>query len=510
MTNTMADRQRREFLQLALSGALAASLAPPGSAPAAAEPLAQPVPFAADTVLKMAAELASKPFKEPEGQPLPSVFSGLTFDHYAGIRRVPGTAIWSDQKLGFSLEPLHRGFVYTTPIGINIVENGMAQKVIYDAANFDFGKLKPTGALGDLGFSGLRILTSSDQGFEDVAIFQGATFYRSRAHAQPFGLTARGLSIRTGDDPGEEFPLFREFWIEKPNPAANTLTLHALLDSPSVTGAFRFTLRPSEITIIDTEMTLIARAAVDKLGFGAMTAAYLFSPLDHRGPDDVRAAAYESTGLQILTGSGEWLWRPVSNRETLQISAFSDVNPRGFGLLQRSRSFDAFYDDETHWELKPSLWIEPIGDWAQGDHRLLEIPTASEANENVIVQWRPKTGMAAATTQSMAFRQFWCWSPPSRPPLASCVSSRRGKVGDHQRFAGDLFADAAKAAAATADVQASPGKIVSVQLFPYKDRHSVRVVFDLDPGSETYSELRLTLRLDNQAASETWLYRWTA
>jgi glucans biosynthesis protein len=514
MTNTMADRQRREFLQLAAGGALAASLASSGSTPAAAEPLGQPVPFAADTVLKMAAELASKPFKDPEAAPLPSLFSGLSFDQYTAIQRVPGTAIWSDQKLGFSLEPLHRGFVYTTPIGINIVENGMAQRVVYDPANFNFGGLKPPAALGDLGFSGLRILKSSDQGFEDVAIFQGATFYRARAHAQPFGLTARGLAIRTGDDPGEEFPLFRQFWIEKPNPAANTLTIQALLDSASVTGAVRFTLRPSETTIIDTEMTLIARAAVDKLGFAAMAAAYLFSPLDHRRPDDVRAAAYESTGLQILSGSGEWLWRPVSNRDTLQISAFSDVNPRGFGLLQRSRSFDAFYDDETHWELKPSLWIEPIGDWKEGDLRLLEIPAASETNENIIAQWRPKTSMAAATTQSIAFRQFWCWSPPSKPPLASCVSSRHGKAGDRQRFAvemaGDLFADPAKAAAARADVQAAPGKIVSVQLFPYKDRHSVRIVFDLDPGSETYSELRLTLKVDNQAASETWLYRWTA
>jgi glucans biosynthesis protein len=514
MTNTMTDRQRREFLQLAVGGALAASLAPSDSTPVAAEPLAQPVPFAGDTVLKMAVELASKPFKAPEAPPLPSVFSGLTFEQYAAIRRVPGTAIWSDQKLGFSLEPLHRGFVYTTPIGINIVENGMAEKVIYDAANFDFGPLKPPAPLGDLGFSGLRILKSSDQGFEDVAIFQGATFYRARAHAQPFGLTARGLAVRTGDDPGEEFPRFREFWIEKPNPAANTLTVQALLDSTSVTGAFRFTIRPADTTIIDTEMTLIARTATDRLGLGAMAASYLFSPLDHRRPDDVRAAAYESTGLQILTGKGEWLWRPVSNRETLQISAFTDVNPRGFGLLQRSRTFDAFYDDETHWETKPSLWIEPIGDWAEGDLRLLEIPADSEANENVIAQWRPKIGMNAGTTVSIAFRQFWCWSPPSKPPLASCVSSRRGKVGNHQRFAvemaGDMFADPAKAAAVTADVQASPGKILFVLVFPYKDRHSVRVVFDLDPGSETVSELRLTLRVDNQPASETWLYRWTA
>jgi periplasmic glucans biosynthesis protein len=510
----MADRQRREFLQLAVGGAIAASLAPSGSTPAAAEPLGQPVPFGADTVLKMAAELASKPFKDPEAAALPSLFSGLTFDQYAAIQRVAGTAIWSDQKLGFSLEPLHRGFVYTKPIGINIVENGAAQRVIYDPANFNFGALKPPAGLGDLGFSGLRILKSTDQGFEDVAIFQGATFYRSRAHAQPFGLTARGLAIRTGDDPGEEFPLFREFWIEKPNPAADTLTIHALLDSQSVTGAFRFTLRPAETTIIDTEMTLIARTAIDKLGFAAMASSYLFSPLDHRRPDDVRAAAYESTGLQILTGKGEWLWRPVSNRDTLQISAFSDVNPRGFGLLQRSRTFDAFYDDDTHWELKPSLWIEPIGDWAAGDLRLLEIPADAESNENVIVQWRPKTGMAAVTTQSIAFRQFWCWAPPSKPPLAACVSSRRGKVGSFERFAvemaGDIFADPVKAAAVSADVQAAPGKIVSVRLFPYKDRHSVRVVFDLDPGSETYSELRLTLKVDNQPVSETWLYRWTA
>jgi glucans biosynthesis protein len=154
MTNTMTDRQRREFLQLAVGGALAASLAPSDSTPVAAEPLGQPVPFAADTVLKMAVELASKPFKAPEAPPLPSVFSGLTFEQYAAIRRVPGTPIWSDQKLGFSLEPLHRGFVYTTPIGINIVENGMAEKVIYDAANFNFGPLKPPAPLGDLGFSG--------------------------------------------------------------------------------------------------------------------------------------------------------------------------------------------------------------------------------------------------------------------------------------------------------------------------------------------------------------------
>ncbi len=509
----MAEPQRREFLGFALGGALAAAGARAGAVPAAAEPLASPVPFAADAVLKAAVQLAAAPFKAPDA-PLPSVFSGLTFDEYASIRRAPGTAIWADDKVGFSLEPLHRGFVYTTPITINIVENGLSQKVIYDPADFDFGKLRPPAAMGDLGFSGLRILKASDQGFQDAAIFQGASFYRSRARGQEFGVTARGLAIRTGDEPGEEFPLFREFWVEKPTPASNTLTMYALLDSESVTGAFRFTIRPLETTIIDTEMTLIARVATDKLGIGAMAADYLFSGLDHRRADDWRAAVYEVTGLQVLSGKGEWLWRPVCNRETLQISAFSDLNPRGVGLVQRSRSLDAFYDDEGRWELRPTLWIEPIGDWGAGDVRLLEIPAAAENNANIIAQWRPKAGIAARAALSLAYRQFWCWTPPSRPPQAICTSSRAGKIGARTRFAvemaGDAFADPQKAAAATADIQANPGKVVSVRLYPYKDRRSVRVVFDLDPGSETYSELRLTLNVDNQAVSETWLYRWTA
>src|SRR5271166_4014366 len=503
----MAEPQRREFLGLALGGAFAAA-AGARPVPAAAEPLATPVPFTPDTVLSAAAQLAAAPFKAPS-IPLPGVFSNLTFEQYASIHRAPETAIWADDKLGFSLEPLHRGFVFTTPITINIVENGLSQKVIYDPADFDFGKLKPPPPIGDLGFSGLRILKAADHGFEDAAIFQGASFYRSRARGQDFGVTARGLAIRTGDDPGEEFPLFREFWVEKPPPASNTLTMYALLDSASVTGSFRFTIRPLEATLIDTEMTLIARMATDKIGIGAMAGDYLFSSLDHRRTDDWRAAVYEVTGVQILSGKGEWLWRPVVNRDTLQISAFSDVNPRGFRLLPRSRAFDAFYDDEGRWELRPTLWIEPIGDWGEGDLRLLEIPAASEANANIIAQWRLKSGVAAGKSQSLAYRQFWCWTPPSKPPLAVCTSSRAGKTGGRPRFAvemtGDAFADPQKAAAAAADLQANPGKVGSVRLFPYKDRRSVRIVFDLDPGSETFSEIRLTLKIDNQAVSETWL-----
>jgi periplasmic glucans biosynthesis protein len=514
LKSVMANSGRRDFLKLALGGAFAAAAATLENASAGAEPLTAPAPFASDDVLAMARDLAKSPFKAPKAT-LPDVFSNLTFEQYSTIRRVPGSAIWSDDSNGFALEPLHRGFVFTTPVHLFIVENGQARRIIYDRSDFDFGKLQPPADLPDLDFSGVRLLKAAPgQGWQDLAIFQGATFFRSLARGQAYGVNARGLSIGTGDAQGEEFPLFRALWIEKPGPASGALIIHALLDSTSVTGAFHFTLHPGDATIIDTELTLVTRAQVEHVGLGVMTATYLFGPLDHRHSDDVRPSVYDIGGLQILTGAGEWLWRPAASRETLQISAFGDVNPRGFGFLQRARSFDIFDDDDAHWEMRPSLWIEPIGDWGEGEVILIEIPSDSENNDNIIAQWRPKAGLAEGATVSFAYRQFWCWTPPAKPELATVASSRSGKLGKRRRFivefVADAFADPQKAAEVGAAIDASPGQIAASRLYAYKDRRSIRVVFDLDPGSESFSELRLVLKAGGKPVSETWLYRWTA
>ena len=510
----MSVTPRREFLKLAFAAALAAAAVALESARARAETLGPPAPFAPENVANLARELAKSSFKAPRAN-LPEPFGSLNFEQYTSIRRNLGVAIWEDSHSAYALEPLHRGFIFTAPVDINLVEGGQSQRLIYDRSLYDFGKLQVPADLGDLGFSGVRILSNAGaDGWKDAAIFQGATFFRSLARGQAYGVSARALSLRTGDAQGEEFPVFRALWIEKPGPAADALVIHALLDSASVTGAFRFTLRAGDATIIDTELTLFARVAVDHLGLGSMSATYLFGPLDRLHSDDVRASVYDVSGLQILTGAGEWIWRPIANRETLQISAFGDKNPRGFGLLQRNRSFDAFGDDDAHWELRPSLWIEPIGDWGEGEVMLLEIPSDSENNDNIIAQWRPKAGLAEGGSVSYAYRQFWSWTPPAHPDLAIAVSSRMGKIGKRRRFivefVSDLFADPQKAAQVNAAIEASPGQIVSVRVFPNKDRHSVRVVFDLDPGSDPYSELRLVLKAATQPVSETWLYRWTA
>ncbi len=201
---------------------------------------------------------------------------------------------------------------------------------------------------------------------------------------------ARGLTLKAGDPKGEEFPQFRAFWIEQPSAQSDRLVIHALLDSESVCGAYRFTVRAGDVSIIDTEITLFPRAPVENYGIGGMTTTYLFGANDRRGVDDVRPSVFESSGLQIKNGNEEWIWRPLQNPDTLQISAFVDPSPRGFGLLQRERDYSAFLDDDQNFERRPSLWIEPIGEWGPGLVQLIEIPTDNEINDNVLCYWRPK------------------------------------------------------------------------------------------------------------------------
>ncbi len=517
---------RRDLLKWAATG-LGAGLAPaaaaetppaPAGAPAAApQGSTPPVPaFDLSAVVDKARALAKKVYEAPSAA-LPGAFSNLTYDQYVAIRPKAGTALWAGDNVGFAVEPLHRGFLFSAPMAINVVEGGAVRRLAYAANQFDFGKVPPPADVGDIGFSGFRVLHARGaRGLVDSAIFQGASFFRALANGQTFGVTARALMIRTADPKGEEFPAIREVWIEKPSLATDALVISALVDSESMTGAFRFTLRPGEITIIDTECTLFSRSPADFYGLGGMTGMFLFGPTSRHSADDVRLGVSDVSGLQVLNGNGEWLWRPVSNPATLQVSVFVDANPKGFGLLQRQRDFSMLQDDEQHWELRPSLWIEPITDWGEGSVELVEIPTDSENNDNIICFWRPKAVLEPAGEASFSYRQFWCWTPPDRPPLATVTDTRVGRIGTTKRrrfvveFTSDVFVDPVASHDVTPTLTASAGAVASVKTFVSRERKTFRVLFDMDFGGDALSELRLVLENGGKPVSETWLYRWTA
>lgn len=464
-----------------------------------------------------AARIIAKRAFAPPPNDLPAPFTNLNYEQYVAIRARPEALIWPSDNRGFAIEPLHRGFAFANQVQVFIVEEGMVRRLGYDKSRFDFGRLTTPQTLGDIGFSGFRILTPPNgegPATKETAIFQGATFFRTLAAGQNLGTMARVINLKTADSRGEEFPFFRAFWIERPAPGAGTLVVHGLFDSESTSGIVRFTLRPGEVAIVDVEATLFARSQLDHFGVGCMAGTFLFGPQSHRLTGDIRTAVYETSGLQMLSGLGEWIWRPAVNPEALQVSAFSDNNPKGFGLLQRERNYLQFQDDDQHFELRPSIWNEPLGDWGQGAFQLVEIPTDSDVNDNILAYWRPKQPVMAGAEFSFALRQFWCWTPPDRPPLATVAQTRTGAgVAGRRTFAvdftGDGFADGALLGQIKPTLLTKPGAIANLRTFAYADRKTFRVTFELDPGSETLAELRLLLEAGGKPISETWLYRWT-
>jgi len=248
---------------------------------------------------------------------------------------------------------------------------------------------------------------------------------------QSYGLSARGLAIGTGTPRPEEFPRFRAFWLERPQPRGNTLVIHALLDSRSTTGAFRFTVRPGDTTVMDVESIVFPRIAIQEIGVAPLTSMYYFSGRDHARPDavrpdDWRAAVHDSDGLGVATGRNERLWRPLVNPTAVQFSAFMDANPRGFGLMQRKRAFTDFGDLQKLYGRRPSLWIEPIGDWGVGAVDLVEIPTNSEYNDNIVAFWRGTEPLRAGGEYNFTYRMHWGADAPLDARLTRIVEMRTG------------------------------------------------------------------------------------
>ena len=509
--------RRRDLLTTALALPFAAR--PSASlfaAPAAAQEKGPEKPYAFDAaaVRASARELALKPYKAPDNK-LPDVLKDLTYDRYRMIRFKPDHAWWKADGLPFELQFFHRGFYYNNRVDIYEVKDGMAIPIAYSPDMFTFGDQGPPDIKENLGFAGFRIhgpINRPDY-FDEIGVFLGASYFRAVAKGQSYGLSSRGLSIKTADPTGEEFPNFRTFWIERPAKGANSIVVHALLDSPSAAGAFRFTIRPGETTVFDSEIAFYPRVDVNDPGLAPLTSMFLFDASDRTGVDDFRPEVHDSNGLAMHNGRDELLWRALANPKDLQISAFGDVNPRGFGLLQRRRDFRYFEDLESHYEKRPSLWIEPIGNWGEGDIRLIEIPSKEEIHDNVVAFWRPREPLRAKGEYILTYRMHWGPIDQRPLPLAMITATRAGASGDDRLFvidiAGDKLKEATPPERVRADVSASKGKVANVVSQPNPATGGWRVSFTLAPNKEPVIELRAQLMRDDQPLSEIWLYRWT-
>ncbi|HEY1544616.1 MAG TPA: glucan biosynthesis protein G [Xanthobacteraceae bacterium] len=509
---------RRSFI-LAASAPLfaeAVARAPIGALAQAAPAANTGSPFNAGTVRQLARDLAQHDFKAPTDSDLPDNLKHLTYDQYRSIRFLPERALWKDDHVRFQAQFFHRGFYYTSRVEMFQVVDGRANPIRYSPSLFNFGQVAPPPPDAALGFAGFRLHAPINRAdyYDEVCVFLGASYFRAVAKGQIYGLSARGLSINTADPKGEEFPSFKAFWLEKPAPNADSIVVHALLDSPSVAGAYRFTIRPGDATIFDTEVALYPRRDVAKAGFAPTTSMFFFDFNDRQTVDDYRPAVHDSDGLAIRNGRGEDIWRPLNNPRDLQISIFADTNPRGFGLLQRQRDFRTYQDLESRYDKRPSLWIEPIGDWGEGAVQLVEIPTKEEIHDNIVAFWQPKDGLKQKGEYSFTYRLHWGAEKPGMPPLARIFKTRIGAGPDNSRlFVLDLVGDKLKGAkvdAAKANLTADKGKISNIVIQSNPETGGWRLSFRLAAGKESVIELRGQVMDGDMPLSEVWVYRWTA
>jgi periplasmic glucans biosynthesis protein len=506
------------FLSMAelLGAARAAPAAPAaGQQSDATHPSDAGHPFDAAMVRDMARQLAQQPYKAPDTT-LPDELKNLDYQAYRSIRFDPKQALWLGQKLRFTAEFFSRGFLYKDRIEVFEVANGRATPIPYRRELFTFDKVKPPD--GDIGFAGFRLhypLNRADY-YDEVCAFLGASYFRAVAKGQGYGMSARGLAIKTADPTGEEFPLFKTFWLERPAPNSDSIVVHALLDSQSAAAAFRFTIRPGTDTVFDTETTLYPRVDVAAAGLAPLTSMFLFAANDRVGFDDYRNAVHDTSGLALQVGQDEHVWRPLANPRDLQVSAFTDASLRGYGLLQRERGFADYEDAEAGYEKRPSVWVEPIGDWGQGIVELVEIPSRQEVNDNIVAFWRPHDPLRAKGEYNRNYRLHWCWNEPIDVPIAKVVATRCGLSfdGKNRQFVIDFAGEALKqwkpdTPPPLLDSGCSKGRIVNAVAAPLPEIGGWRVSLELDPQDNKLVELHAKLTSNGKPVSELWIYRWT-
>lgn len=362
--------------------------------------------FSIDDVVKQAQTLAGRDFQPPKSN-LPSQFREMKFADYQQIQFNYDKAYWSKLKTPFKLEFYHQGMYFDTPVKINEVTATRVKEIKYSPNYFSFGSGKhDPETLKDLGFAGFKILypINSAVKYDEIMSLLGASYFRVVGKGQVYGLSARGLVIDTALPSGEEFPRFREFWVERPKPGDKRLVIYALLDSPCATGAYRFVVYPGRDTIVDVESKVFLRDKVGKLGIAPLTSMFLFGSSQPSPTLNYRPALHDSNGLSIHAGNGEWIWRPLNNPKHLSVSTFTVESLKGFGLLQRGRHFENYQDLDDRYDLRPSAWIEPRGDWGKGKVELVEIPIADETNDNIVAFWTPELFPDIKTPLALNYR----------------------------------------------------------------------------------------------------------
>jgi glucans biosynthesis protein len=492
-----------------------------------------------DYVAKRALERAKHPFQSPRAD-LPKVLQqdNLDYDKYREIRFRRDRALWASDNLPFRIEFFHPGYLYQEPVHVNEFTLTHVQPIRFVQDFFDYGHLDIANKIpSKTGYAGFRLLYALNETnqLDELGAFLGASYFRLLGKGQRYGESARGLAVDCGESGRpEEFPIFTDWWLGKPHSDDNEIRLFAILDSVSCTGAYEFLIRPGETTVCDIQAVLYLREtntvhAVDPkrlpistIGMAPLTSMFWFGKNTERKPDDYRSEVHDSDGLLMHMDGGEILWRPLDNPPTLRHQIFSAPNIRGFGLMQRERSFAAYQDSFNPYQLVPSVWVEPHGNWGDGSLHLVELNAQFEGLDNIVAFWDPKNKPAPLQPYRFGYTLYWTRETGDEFMKLSeerAVSTRIGldlNCKDCRQIVIDFDGPALDAISANKPPQAiancsTNAAIVANQVIRNVDLGTWRVILKMQPkpGNVDPVDLRCTLQAGTNVLSETWTYQWS-
>jgi len=504
---------RRETFLLAAGAALASTLCPVGAQAEAAPP------FGHETVVAMARDLASKSHVPPE-QSLPASLAGLSYDDYRRINFRRDQTLLRTAGSNFGLQLFHRGGIFHKRVKVNLVTDGVAAPLSYSPDMFDFGGVGPLAGLpGTLGFAGLRLLypLNNSSNLDELAAFLGSSYFRFLGKGQRYGLSARGISIGSGA-PHEEFPDFVEFWVVPPASGSGGIAVHALLDGPSITGAYRFVFAPGKADEVEVQATLFARKDLAGLGIAPLTSMFLYGETTLAKPRDFRPEVHDSDGLAMRSVGGEWIWRPLRNPVRTFVSELQDTDTSGFGLLQRDRDFSHYQDLEARYDLRPGYWVEMKTRLGKGRVALAEIHSGAETDDNIVASWVPDEQPRAGSDITVAYVIRAVGGPLHDGGfVVNSFETHAGSAGAGEkagmtRFLIDFAGGALGSVALTAEkvelvATASKGEISDMSVVHNPAISGFRASFDVVLPRGEDIDLRAFLKVGEHAATETWSYR---
>jgi glucans biosynthesis protein len=522
---------RRSFLQLALAAQAFALLPARASTPGLR--MGEPQPFSYDWLKSHAQALAGAAYSPPP-RPDPKIVSSIDYDAHGQLHYKTDLALFGDGDSGaYPITFMHVGQYFPKTVRMYNVERSggqdVAREILYDPSYFDIppGNVATQLPAGPSPMAGFWVRepktgTADWRKAEPWITFLGASYFRGKGELGQVGMSARGIALSPGGSSPEEFPDFVGFWFAPAPPESKTVTVYALLDGPSVAGAYRFVMERTKGVVMEIEAALYFRQAVERLGLAPLTTMYWYSETVKRAGIDWRPEVHDSDGLAMWTGGGEHIWRPLNNPAHISVSSFQDEHPRGFGLLQRDRNFD-HYLDGVGYEKRPSTWVEPIGDWGKGTVQLVEIPTDDEINDNVTAYWCPEKPVEAGSRVELRYRLHWLADEPYPTPLGRCVATRLGRGGQPGKprpaagvrkfdveFLGGPLSKLPYGVKPELVLWSSRGEFTYTyaEAVPDDVPGHWRALFDLTVDGNEPVEMRLYLKAGGEVLTETWLYQY--